>query len=318
MLDFDLGFISSANADKVYDLIIIGGGPAGLTAGLYASRYKLDTLMLERAPISGGQLTSTQWVENYPGFPEPVLGQKLARDMEAQAKLFGLQIVSEAVTEVRLEGQVKEIQTDYNTWKARAVLIATGASPRRLGIPGEAEFSGNGVSYCATCDGPFYPDKVVAVVGGGNSALEESLFIAKYARQVYIIHRRDSFNADPIIVERVKAEPRIELITNTVVDRIEFSEGLERRIVLRGVTDNAQRDLPVDGVFIFVGQIPNTKLFEGKLTLEGGYIVTDHAYRTSSEGVWAVGDVRAASLRQVATAVGDGAAAAHYIHKYLM
>jgi len=205
MLDFDLGFISSANADKVYDLIIIGGGPAGLTAGLYASRYKLDTLMLERAPISGGQLTSTQWVENYPGFPEPVLGQKLARDMEAQAKLFGLQIVSEAVTEVRLEGQVKEIQTDYNIWKARAVLIATGASPRRLGIPGEAEFSGNGVSYCATCDGPFYPDKVVAVVGGGNSALEESLFIAKYARQVYIIHRRDSFNADPIIVERVKA-----------------------------------------------------------------------------------------------------------------
>jgi thioredoxin reductase (NADPH) len=151
-------------------------------------------------------------VENYPGFPEPVLGQKLAKDMETQAKLFGLEIVQEDVTSVKLKGEIKEISTIYNTWKAKTVLIATGSSPRKLGLPGEAEYAGNGVSYCATCDGPFYPDKVVAVVGGGNSAFEESLFLAKYARKLYLIHRSGNYSADPILQDRVKAEPKIELM----------------------------------------------------------------------------------------------------------
>ncbi|HCX60285.1 MAG TPA: thioredoxin-disulfide reductase, partial [Candidatus Cloacimonas sp.] len=168
MLDFNFSFSAEADSRQVYDLIIIGGGPAGLSAGLYAARYKLKTLMIEKAPVAGGQLTATEWVENYPGFPEPVLGKKLAEDMETQAKFFGLEIVHEDVQSVDLVSSVKEIRTGFNTWKARTVLIATGSSPRRLGVKGEQEFSGRGVSYCATCDGPFYPDKTVAVVGAGN------------------------------------------------------------------------------------------------------------------------------------------------------
>ena len=318
MLDFNVSLSATAEPDKLWDLIIIGGGPAGLTAGLYASRYKLEVLLLEKAVVSGGQLTSTQWVENYPGFPEPVLGTKLAADMEAQARLFGLRIISETVKSVSLTGIVKEIVTDYATYRAKTVLIATGSSPRRLGLPHEAEFSGRGVSYCATCDGPFYPDKTVAVAGGGNSAFEESLFIAKYAAKIYLIHRRDSFSADPILQERVKAEPKIELITNTQVNALNFDTDTQRSISLINTQSGAESLLEVDGIFIFVGNLPNTSLFEGQLELEQGYIVTDRSYRTSLEGVWAVGDVQAGALRQVATAVGDGAGAAHKINKYII
>ncbi|MFA6626724.1 MAG: thioredoxin-disulfide reductase [Candidatus Cloacimonadaceae bacterium] len=316
MLDFNLSLSSNADSSQIYDTIIIGGGPAGLSAGLYAARYKLKTLMIEKAAVAGGQLTATQWVENYPGFPEPVLGKQLARDMEAQARFFGLEIVNEAVKAVNLAGEIKEITTDYNTWKARAVLISTGSSPKTLNVPGEKEYSGHGVSYCATCDGPFYPDKTVAVVGGGNSAFEESLFIAKYAARIYIIHRRDSFRADPILIERVRQEPKIELITDTVVDEIAFQDS-ERKLHLKNLKTDQRSDLPVDGIFIFIGANPNTSLFKGQLDMEDGYIVTDREHQTSQAGVWAAGDVQAKSLRQVATAVGDGALAAYKIHKYL-
>lgn len=318
MLDFNLGMSFTADADKVWDLVIIGGGPAGMTAGLYAARYKLDTLLLEKAPVSGGQLTSTEWVENYPGFPEPVLGQKLAADMEAQARLFGLQVTTEPVKRVVLEGDIKEIHTDFNVFKARTVLIATGSSPRRLGVSGEAENIGQGVSYCATCDGPFYPDKEVAVVGGGNSALEESLFIAKYARKIHIIHRRDAFSADSIIRERVMAEPKISAIMNTVVEKLIYNSPDDRRLLLKDIVSGESRELKVDGTFVFVGNVPNTELFAGQLETEGGYLVTDREHRCNIDGVWAAGDVQAKALRQVATAVGDGAAAAYFIHKYLM
>jgi len=318
MLDFNVSLSATVEPDKLWDLVIIGGGPAGLTAGLYAARYKLDVLLLEKAIVSGGQLTSTQWVENYPGFPEPVLGARLAADMEAQARLFGLKIVTETVKSVSLAGPVKEVVTDYAGYKAKTVLIATGSSPRKLGLPNEADYSGRGVSYCATCDGPFYPDKTVAVVGGGNSAFEESLFIAKYAAKIYIIHRRDSFSADPILQERVKAEPRIELITNTQVTALNFGTEAPRSISLKNTQTGAESQLEVDGIFVFVGNLPNTSLFESQLDLEQGYIVTDRHYRTSLEGVWAVGDVQAGALRQVATAVGDGAGAAYNINKYLL
>lgn len=316
MLDFNLSLSSNADSSQIYDTIIIGGGPAGLSAGLYAARYKLKTLMIEKAAVAGGQLTATQWVENYPGFPEPVLGKQLARDMEAQARLFGLEIVNEAVKAVNLAGEIKEITTDYNTWKARAVLISTGSSPKTLNVPGEKEYSGHGVSYCATCDGPFYPDKTVVVVGGGNSAFEESLFIAKYAARIYIIHRRDGFRADPILIERVRQEPKIELITDTVVDEIAFQDS-ERKLHLKNLKTDQRSDLPVDGIFIFIGANPNTSLFKGQLDMEDGYIVTDREHQTSQAGVWAAGDVQAKSLRQVATAVGDGALAAYKIYKYL-
>jgi len=317
MLDFNLSVTLDADASQVYDLIIIGGGPAGLTAGLYAARYKLNTLMLEKAPVSGGQMTATQWIENYPGFPEPVLGQKLAQDMEAQARLFGLKIVNESARVVEFSGRIKTVTTDYNTWQAYTILICTGSSPRQLGIPGEAEYSSRGVSYCATCDGPFYPDKVLGVAGGGNSAFEESLFLVKYARLIHIIHRSDLFRADPILQEKVKAHDKIRLITETVIEAIDFTNDAHRKLKLKNLKTGEESDLEVDGLFVFVGNIPNTKLFEGQLEMENGYILTDRVHRTSCDGVWAAGDVQVKSLRQVATAVGDGAEAAYRIYKYL-
>jgi thioredoxin reductase (NADPH) len=316
MLDFNFSFSAGASSDQIYDLIIIGGGPAGLSAGLYAARYKLKTLLIEKAPVAGGQLTATEWVENYPGFPEPVLGKKLAKDMEDQAKFFGLEIINEAVQKVNLQTGIKEIVTANDTWRTRAVLISTGSSPKKLGVPGESEFSGRGVSYCATCDGPLYPDKTVAVVGGGNTAFEESLFIAKYAARIYIIHRREGFSADPILIERVKANPKIELILNSTVKEIDFG-GESRRIILQDTLKKSESELKVDGLFVFIGSDPNTELFKDQIDLENGYIVTDRDHATSQEGVWAAGDVEAKTLRQVATAVGDGALAAYNIHKYL-
>ena len=316
MLDFSFSLSSGADSSQIYDLIIIGGGPAGLTAGLYAARYKLKTLMIEKAPLAGGQLTATEWVENYPGFPKPVLGKQLAKDMEEQARFFGLEIIHEDVTAVNLKPEIKEAITPFNTWKARAVLIATGSSPKTLNIPGEAEFAGRGVSYCATCDGPFFPDKTVAVVGGGNSAFEESLFLAKYAAKIHIIHRRDSFRADPVLIDRVRQEPKIELITDSVVEAIDFGAA-ERKLRVANLKSGERSDLKVDGIFVFIGANPNTALFQEQLELEDGYIVTDREHQTSVPGVWAAGDVQAKSLRQVATAVGDGALAAYKIHKYL-
>ena len=316
MLDFNFSFSAEVDNEQEYDLIIIGGGPAGLSAGLYAARYKLKTLLIEKAPVAGGQLTATEWVENYPGFPEPVLGKKLAQDMENQAKFFGLEIVNESVQRVSLSPEIKEIVTNANTWKARTVLIATGSSPRKLGVPGENEFSGRGVSYCATCDGPFYPEKTVAVIGGGNTAFEESLFIAKYAAKIFIIHRREGFSADPIIIERVKANAKIELITNTIVEEIDFG-GESRKLKLKNTVTAQQSELPIDGVFVFIGSNPNSEIFKDQIALDGGYIVTDRNHATSTPGVWAAGDAEAKTLRQVATAVGDGALAAYNIHKYL-
>jgi len=317
MFDFNLSFSAVVNADELYDLIIIGGGPAGLTAGLYASRYKLKTLLLEKAIVSGGQLTSTEWVENYPGFPEPILGQKLAKDMETQAKSFGLEIAVETVTAVNLVPNIKEVITEINTFRAKTVLIATGSSSRKLGIDGELDYVGRGVSYCATCDGPFYPDKVVAVAGGGNSAFEESLFLAKYATKVIILHRGSTFKADPIIKERVFAHPKIEVRTDVQINSIQFNDESDRHLQISDSKTNEKQKLNVDGLFVFVGSIPNTELFSGQIELENGYIVTDRTHQCSVSGVWAAGDVQAKALRQVATAVGDGACAAYWIHKYI-
>jgi len=217
---------------------------------------------------------------------------------------------------VKLQGAIKEVSTPAQVLKARAILIATGSSPRKLGIDSEAEYAGRGISYCATCDGPFYPDKTLAVVGGGNTALEESLFLAKYAAKIYLIHRRDVFSADPIIIDRVKANPKIELVTDTVVDEIHFGSE-PRKLKLKNKESGQTFDLEVDGLFVFIGAIPNTKLFEGQIDLQDGYVITGRHQETSIEGVWAAGDVQEGALRQVATAVGDGAMAAHHIHKYL-
>lgn len=317
MFEFNINIDSAADADVVYDLIIIGGGPAGMTAGLYAARYKLNTLLLEKANVSGGQLTSTEWVENYPGFPEPVLGQKLAKDMEDQAIGFGMKLVKETVNSVDLSGDIKTLKTDYNTWKAKSILISTGSSYRKLNVKGEQEFYGRGVSYCATCDGPLYPDKTVAVIGGGNSAFEESLFLAKYASRVHILNRDDIIIADKIYQDRVSENPKISLSMNTTVEEIVFADPMDKHLIIKDQTKGTLSKLNVDGLFIFIGSVPNTSLFDAQLELDGGYIVTNRDHSTSINGVWAAGDVQAKALRQVATAVGDGACAAHWINKYL-
>lgn len=316
-MDFNIGMTATANPEELFDLIIIGGGPAGMTAGLYAARYKLKTLMIEKMPVAGGQLTATEWVENYPGFPEPILGQKLAKDMETQAKLFGLEVINETVTKVDFSAKIKLVHTPYAIWKARAILISTGSSPRKLNIPGEDENKGQGVSYCATCDGPFYPDKTIAVVGGGNTAFEESLFLAKYAAKLYLIHRSDQYKADEILKDRVKQNPKIELMPFYQVTNIDYTDPKAKHIMLKSIKDNKESSLAVDGIFIFIGNDPNTALFEGVLELQAGYIISDRDHKTSVEGVWSAGDVEAKALRQVATAVGDGANAAYWINKYL-
>ncbi len=316
-MDFNIGMTSTSNPDELFDLIIIGGGPAGMTAGLYAARYKLKTLMIEKMPVSGGQLTATEWVENYPGFPEPVLGQKLAQDMETQAKLFGLEIINETVTKVDFTASIKYVHTPYAIWKAKSILISTGSSPRKLNVPGEDENKGQGVSYCATCDGPFYPDKTIAVIGGGNTAFEEALFLAKYAKKLYLLHRSDKYRADEILKDRVVHNPKIELMPFYQVTKIDYSKPENRHIIIKNTKDNKESSLAVDGIFVFIGNDPNTAIFEGILELEAGYIVSDRDHKTSVDGVWSAGDVEAKALRQVATAVGDGADAAYWINKYL-
>lgn len=317
MFDFNLSLNSTVDTNTLWDLIIIGGGPAGLTAGLYAARYKLKVLMIEKQQITGGQMAWTEWVENYPGFPEPVLGKQLSQDMEKQAKLFGLQLVNESVNAVELKGKIKYITTDYATYQAKTVLITTGATHSQLGVPGEKENYGKGVSYCATCDGPFFPDKVVAVVGGGNSAVEESLFLAKYAKEVHIFQMLDHLTADAIVQDKAKLDPKLHFHYSTQIENIDFTTPTERKITYRNLVDNSLQTMVIDGIFIFIGMSPNTSLFQDQLALTNGYIQTDCHFLTSEEAVYAAGDVINKELRQVATAVGDGAEAAFRIYRYL-
>lgn len=317
MLDFNLNIAEETDSSQIYDLIIIGGGPAGLTAGLYAARYKLNTLMIEKSFISGGQMAGTEWVENYPGFPEPVLGQKLAQNMESQAKIFGLKILNASVDSVNLIPKIKEIRSGDTNYQAKSVLITTGASPRKLGLANEELFKGKGISYCATCDGPMYPDKKIAVIGGGNSACEESLFLAKYAKEIIIIQNLDHLTADPVVVEKLKKEPKISVRLHSTLKSFDFSDTQNRHILLEDLISHQQESLVVDGIFIFVGMIPNTRLFENQLELDHGYTITDQSLQTNIPGVFAAGDVIVKELRQVATAVGDGALAAFKINQYL-
>jgi len=306
--------------ENMYDLIIIGGGPAGLTAGLYAARYKLKTVLIEKAPFAGGQLLKTAYIENYPGFDEAVLGYDLATKMENQAIRFGLEVVKETVTKIELTDEKKSVYTEEHEYHAKTAIIATGSDPRMLGIPGEKEFYGRGVSYCGTCDAPFFKDKVVAVIGGGNTAIEESLHIAKYASKVYIIHRRDELRADKICQEKAFAEVRIELVWDTIIKSIDFQTSGDRKITIFNKKTEKESKLKVDGVFVFVGLNPNTELFKGQIDLtEDGFIAqkSGEAMKTNIAGVYAAGDVRDKDLRQIVNAAGDGAIAAYEANKYL-
>jgi len=301
---------------KIYDVIIIGGGPAGLTASLYASRSRLNTLLIEIG-LLGGQMTTTELIENYPGFPQGITGEELSRLMEEQAKRFGLEVVSQEAVEVKIEGDMKVIQANGTTYRCKALIICTGNEWRKLGVPGEKEFTGKGVSYCATCDGAFFQDSQIIVVGGGDSALTEALYLTKFVKELTIIHRRDSLRGTKIYQERVFANPKIKLLWNSVVQEIK-GDSIVRSAVIKNVKTGEGTEISIEGVFLFVGLSPRTQFLKGLVNLdEAGYIVTDENGETSVKGIFAAGDCRKKLLRQVATAVGDGAMVAFAVEKYL-
>ncbi len=298
------------------DVIIIGGGPGGLTAGLYTARARLKTALLERlAP--GGQVLTTDLVENYPGFPEGISGFELVDRMKRQAESFGLEIRGEEVVKLELSSEAKRVFTSKETLEAKAVILACGASPSKLGIEGEELLTGKGISYCATCDGPFYRDQEVAVIGGGDAAVEEAIFLTKFASKVYLIHRRDQLRATRLLQDRAMSQEKIEFVWNTVPTKIVGEsqvDGLDLKDVKTGVTTH----LPVSGVFIFIGYRPNSDLVKDQVELDArGFVVTNDNMETSIPGVFAVGDLRSKLLRQITTAVGEGATAAFAAEKYI-
>lgn len=300
---------------NVYDVIIIGGGPAGLTAGLYASRAKLKTILLEKG-LAGGQIATTEQIENYPGFSSGA-GYELTAIMEEQAKGFGLEIDMAEVTGVQLTGPEKIITTNQGEYRARAVILAPGSSSQKLNVPGEDEFTGRGVSFCATCDGPFYEGLTVMVVGGGDAAVEEAVYLTRFAQKVYIVHRRDALRATKVVQERAFANEKIEILWDSVVTEIKGNEILEQ-VVIKNVKDGHTTPVTVDGLFIYIGFVPNTAFLDGQVQMdERGYIITNDRMETSVPGVFAAGDCRQKLLRQVVTAAGDGATAAFAAEKYL-
>ncbi len=299
-----------------YDLLIVGGGPAGLTAGLYAARARLRTLLIEKM-VPGGQAATTFFMENYPGFPDGISGLDLTQAMEAQAKRFGLEIISGDVEQLTFRGRLWEITLEGKRYITKAVIIATGVEAVKLGIRGEEELKGRGVSFCATCDGPFFRNEEVAVIGGGDSAVNEALFLTRFASRVYIIHRRDALRAEKILQERAFQNDKIDIIWDTVVAGV-LGQSEVSGLELKNLKTQLTRTLPVKGVFFYVGLKPNTDFIKLIVELDDqGYVITDANMATSAPGIFAAGDVRQKILRQVATAVGDGATAAFAVEQYI-
>ena len=299
-----------------YDVIIIGGGPAGLTAGLYASRARLKTLLIEEL-VPGGQAAITHQIDNYPGFPGGISGEKLMESFKQQAESFGLEIAQGRVERLTLKGEDKNIHTKDTDFSAKAVIIATGSRPSTLGVPGEEKFKGKGVSYCATCDGAFFRDAEIAVVGGGDSAIKETLFLTKFARKISVIHRRSELRAEKVIGEKARDNKKIEFIWDSVVEEIGGEKAVEY-LNLRKVKGEERFQLKVEGVFVYIGNRPNSDFLKGVVELDQkGYMKAGDSSETSIPGIFAAGDVRSKLLRQVATAVGDGATAAMAAEEYI-
>lgn len=301
-----------------YDLVIIGAGPAGLTAGIYAARARMNVLLLEKA-VPGGQVLVTDWVENYPGFPEGISGYDLAEKMRVQAVELGLEIETAEVHSLNLSGDTKEIVLKDRSVLTKTLIIASGASPNTLHV-GEEKFAGKGISYCGTCDGPFYRDKTVVAVGGGDTAIQEAIFLTKFAKKVYLVHRRDELRAAKILQERAFKNDKIEFVWDSVVTGFEGFFGIEN-VKIKNVKTNEEKTLKADGCFIWIGILPNTAFLNDSVeTDEYGFIKVDGAMQTSVPGVFAAGDVRETPLRQIATAVGDAAiatlSAEHYIENH--
>ena len=301
---------------EIFDTIIIGGGPAGLSAGLYAARSRMKTLLIERAKY-GGQATTTDELENYPGSIEDCTGTALSQRMRQQAEEFGTEFVKDEVIEVELEGKVKVVKCRKGVYEAKTIIIATGATPRLGGFKNELELRGRGISYCATCDADFFTDLDIAVVGGGDSAITEAIYLAKFGESVTIIHRRDALRAAKSLQEKAFANPKIKFVWDSVVEAANGDEILES-LTIKNVKTGEVSNLEVNGCFVFVGYLPITELFKDKITMTSrGDIITDEEMRTNIPGVFAAGDVRDKLLRQVITAAADGAIAAtsaeHYI-----
>jgi thioredoxin reductase (NADPH) len=299
------------------DIVIIGGGPAGLTAGIYAGRGQLDTVIIEKG-LPGGQIAQTEEVENYPGFDEAIGGPELAARMVRQAERFGARLVMDEVLALSQEGDRFLVRGYEQTYSAKAVIVATGATPRRLGVPGEDEFYGRGVSTCATCDGFFYRGKHVVVVGGGDAAVEEGTFLTKFADTVTVIHRRDELRANKVAQERAFANPKMRWLWNTVVDEVLGEDGQVKGVRTRHVVTGESATLPTDGVFIYVGHLPNTDYLKGVVTLrESGYVDVRDEIFTDVEGIFAAGDVSDEVYRQLSTSVGAGTRAAMAAERWL-
>lgn len=305
---------------NIYDIVIIGGGPAGLTAGLYARRAEMEVILIERY-LPGGQVLLTDRVENYPGFPEGITGLELINRMKEQALKIGLTIAQDSVVEIQEEkGREKNfriIAESGNEYNTMSIIFATGATWRRLGVPGEDKLAGRGVSYCATCDAPMFRNKKVVVVGGGDKAVEESIYLTKFASEVTLVHRRDRLRATKILQEAVKKNGKINLCLNSVVASIEGDKAVSG-VRVKNVRNDTEKDIPCQGVFIFVGIEPNGILLKGRVKMdETGYILTDNEMQTSVEGIFACGDVRKRALQQIVVATGEGAQAAVSAQKYV-
>lgn len=304
-------------ADKRYDVVIIGGGPAGLTAGLYASRARLSSLLIEKM-AAGGWVVNAGMVENYPGFPQGIGGLELADLMSEQAKKYGLEVLLAEVTGLELEEGQKIVKTSEGDFAAKAVIITAGSDRVKLNVPGEEEFTGRGVAYCAICDAALFRDKPVAVAGGGNAAISEALELAKFASKVVVIHRRQQLRAARILQERAFAEPKIEFLWDTVVEEIE-GDNVVKSLRLRNVVSGEKSVLDISGIFVALGFIPNTAYLKGVLPLdEAGAIITNEKMETGVPGIFAAGDIRSSSIRQVVAAAGDGAVAAIYAEKFIV
>ena len=302
--------------EKIYDVIIIGAGPAGMTAAVYTSRANLSTLMLERG-IPGGQMANTEEVENYPGF-DHILGPELSTKMFEHAKKFGAEYAYGDVTEIIDGEQYKTIISGKKQYKTRAIILSTGAEWKKMGIPGESELGGRGVSYCAVCDGAFFKNKNLIVVGGGDSAVEEGVYLTRFANKVTIVHRRDQLRAQKILQDRAFANEKIDFIWNSTVKEIHEKDGKVGSVTLVSTVDGTEKVVETDGVFIYIGMVPLTAPFKNLgIVNEAGYIVTNEKMETSVAGIFAAGDVRDKTLRQIVTATGDGSIAAQAVQHYV-
>jgi thioredoxin reductase (NADPH) len=313
---FNLSGLSPSKSEPRHvKVLILGSGPAGLSAALYAARAELNPVVLTGLEL-GGQAALTHTIENYPGFPEGVGGAELGELFQKQAERFGARVEFDTAQSVDLSQRPFRVQTDNGEYQAETLIVATGASPNHLDVPGETELTGKGVSYCATCDGWFFKDKKVVVVGGGDSALEETLFLTRYAASVTIIHRREELRAGAILQKRAKENPKVNFIWNTVVSEIVGVDKVEA-VRLKNVQSGEETSFPTDGIFIFIGHTPNTQIFEGQLAMEKGYIKVDDRMQTSVPGVYAAGEAADPTFRQVVTSAGMGAAAAIQAARFL-